>query len=524
MAASPYRVAILAAMTPLSGREARLARLGPAAAAVAAFGLHALGWDRYGVFRDELYFIACGQRLSWGYVDQPPGIALVAGLAHAAFGTWVPGLRLLPWVAHALLAWLASRLALRLGGGGFAATLAAVAVATSPLLLGLGHLLTMNAFEPVLVLGAVLVVVGLTDGGADARRWLLAGGLAAAAVLFKYSAAMQALCLAAALAVTPARRALASRWALAGASLALLLVLPNLLWQAVHGFPFLELVANGVRYKNAPVTPASFAAGLLIEGGALHLIAWVGGLGWLLFGAAGRPHRWLGLGSLAYLALLLATKGKAYYFGSALPALLAAGAVALETRFRAASTRFAVTAVIAASGLVALPFAVPVLSVETFVRYQAAIGIRPPRTERHATGILPQTFADMFGWRELATGVAGLVRTLPEEERRRAVVFVQNYGEAAALEVFGPQVGLDVPVASGHNHYWLWGVPPGRDTSIIVGDEREDCERFFEEKVRAGRLPEVPYALPSESGRTLWICRGLKVPIERIWPLNRHYE
>jgi 4-amino-4-deoxy-L-arabinose transferase-like glycosyltransferase len=511
-------------MPPLTDRQAHLARLGPAAAAVAAFGLHALGWDRYGVFRDELYFIACGQRLSWGFVDQPPGIAVVAGLAHAVFGTWVPGLRLLPWLAHALLAWLASRLALRLGGGGFAAILAAVAVATSPLLLGLGHLLTMNAFEPVLVLGTVLVIVGLADGGAGGRRWLLAGGLAAAAVLFKYSAAMLAVCLAAGLAVTPARRALASRWAVAGAALALALVLPNLLWQAAHGFPFLELVANGIRYKNAPVTPASFAGALLLEGGGLHAVAWVGGLGWLLFGAAGRRHRWLGLGSLAYLALLLATKGKAYYFGAALPALLAAGAVALEARVRGTAGRVAVTAVLATSGLVLLPFAVPVLPVERFVRYQEAIGVRPPRTERHATGVLPQTYADMFGWRELATGVAELARTLPEEERRRAVVFAQNYGEAAALEVFGPQAGLDVPVASGHNQYWLWGVPPGRDTSIIVGDEHEDCERFFEEKVHAVRLPEVPYALPSESGRTLWICRGLKVPIERIWPLNRRYR
>jgi hypothetical protein len=511
-------------MPPRAGRRTRLDSLGPAAAALAVLGLHALGWDRYGLFRDELYFIACGLRLSWGYVDQPPGIALVAGLAHTIFGTWVPGLRVLPWLAQALLVWLAGRLAIRLGGGGFAATLAAVAVATSPLLLGLGHLLTMNGFEPVLVLSAVLAAADLTEGRASARRWLLVGGLAAAAVLFKYSAALLALCLAAAMAVTPARRMLASRWALAGASLALALVLPNFLWQATHGFPFVELVSNGLKYKNAPVTAASFLGALLLEGGALHAIGWVGGLGWLLLGAAGRPYRWIGLGSFAYLALLLATRGKAYYFGAALPALLAAGAVALEARLRNSGARVAVAAALAASGLVLLPFAVPVLPVETFVRYQAAVGVEPPRTERHATGILPQTYADMFGWRELAAGVAAAARALPGEERRRTVVFGQNYGEAAALEIYGPEVGLDLPAVSGQNHYWLWGVPPGRDTSLIVGDENEGCERFFEEKVRLGRLPEVPYAIPSESGRTLWICRRPRVPIEQIWPLVRHYQ
>jgi 4-amino-4-deoxy-L-arabinose transferase-like glycosyltransferase len=510
-------------MPPLLGQETRLARIGPAAVAFALLGLHALGWDRYGIFRDELYFIACGHRLSWGYVDQPPGIAVVAGLAHAAFGTWVPGLRLLPWLAQVLLAWLAGRLARRLGGGGFAATLAAVTVATSPLLLGLGHLLTMNAFEPALLLGTVLVVAEQVVDGARPRGWLLAGVLLAGAILFKYSAALLALGLLAGLLVTPARRALASRWALAGAALALALLLPDLRWQADHGFPFLELVANGARYKNAPFTPASFAGALLLEGGGVHAVVWLGGLAWLLLGS-GRQHRWLGVGALAYLALLVATGGKPYYSGSALPPLMAAGAVWVEAAARRRAARGAAIALVAATGLALLPFAVPVLPVERFVQYQAALGVRPARTERHATGVLPQTYADMFGWRELAAGVAELARGLPEEERRRAVVYGQNYGEAAALEILGPEVGLDVPAISGHNSYWLWGVPAGRDTSLVVGDEHEDCDRFFEEKVRLGRLPAVPYALPSESGRTVWICRRPRRPIAEFWPLNRHYQ
>jgi 4-amino-4-deoxy-L-arabinose transferase-like glycosyltransferase len=494
------------------------------AAAVSAFGLHLLGWSQYGIFRDELYFIACGQRLSWGYVDQPPGIAVVAGLAHAAFGSWVPGLRLLPWLAHALLAWLTGRLALRLGGGSFAAMLSAFAVATCPILLGLGHLLTMNAFESALVVAVILVLVALLEGGVAARAWLLAGALAAAAVLFKYSAAMLLLCLVAGLVVTPARSALASRWALAGAALGVALVLPNFLWQLERGFPFLELVANGLRFKNASMTPAAFGSALLLEGGALHALVWVPGLAWLLFGEAGRRHRWLGLGLVAYLGLLLLTGGKPYYFAVALPVLLAAGAQALEVRVRQPAARFVASLAVVATGLALLPFAVPVLPVEVFVRYQAAIGVAPARTERHATGVLPQTWADMFGWRELAAGVAGLVRALPEAERRRALVFTQNYGEAAALQLYGPEFGLEVPVVSGHNQYWLWGLPAGRDVVVILGDEGEDCEVRFREKVRLGRLPEVPYALPSESGRTLWVCRGPGQPLDQLWKLSRHYQ
>jgi hypothetical protein len=130
----------------------------------------------------------------------------------------------------------------------------------------------------------------------------------------------------------------------------------------------------------------------------------------------------------------------------------------------------------------------------------------------------------MFGWRELAAGVAGAVRSLPETDRRRALIFTQNYGEAAALELYGPEVGLEMPVVSGHNQYWIWGLPAGRDVSIIVGDEDEDCDRGFMEKVRLGRLPEVPYALPSESGRTLWFCRGPRQPLDQLWKLSRHYQ
>jgi hypothetical protein len=427
-------------------------------------------------------------------------------------------------MAHALLAWLTGRLALRLGGGPFAATLSAFAVATSPILLGLGHLLTMNAFESALLAGVVLVLLGLLEGGEVARGWLLAGALAAAAVLFKYSSAMVLLCLLAGLLATPARSVLASRWALVGAALGVALVLPNFLWQMERGFPFIELVSNGVRFKNAPMTPAALAGALLLEGGALHALLWIPGIAWLLLGEGGRRFRWLGLGLVAYLGILFLTGGKPYYFAVALPVLLAAGAQAIEVRLRRPFARSVLALSVVASGLALLPYAVPILPVEAFVRYQAAIGIKPARTERHATGVLPQTYADMFGWRELADGVAGAVRSLPEADRRRALIFTQNYGEAAALELYGPEVGLETPVVSGHNQYWIWGLPAGRDVSIIVGDEDEDCDRNFEEKVRLGRLPEVPYALPSESGRTLWICRGPKQPLEQLWKLDRHYQ
>ena len=502
----------------------RLGRAAPPALAAATLALHALAWDRYGIFRDELYFVACGLRPSWGYVDQPPGIAAVAGLAHAAFGDWVPGLRLPAWLAAAGVVWLAGRLAVRLGGGGVAALLASLAVACSPLLRGVSHLLSMNVFEALLLLALVHVLVGLVDG-ADPRRWLLAGALAAVAVLFKYSAALLAAGLVAGLLLGPARGALRTRWALAGAALALALVLPNFLWQASHGFPFLELVRNGQLHKNAPFSALGFLGQLVLEAGPFTSYLWTGGLGWLLVSRSGRAWRFAGIGAGLYLALLLLTKGKAYYFATAVPFLAAAGAVSLEAtlRPRPRAAR-AVACALLASQLAGVPLGVPLLPEATLVRYAAALGVESPPLERDRQGALSQTFADMHGWQALADAVTRAAGTLPEAERRTAVVFGQNYGQAAAVDVLGAGRGLP-PVISGHNHYWLWGVPAGRgDPVIVVGDEDEDCGGFFGEKVRVERLPSDPWVRPAEDARTIWICRGARQPLETIWPGLRHYE
>ncbi|ABS28371.1 glycosyltransferase family 39 protein [Anaeromyxobacter sp. Fw109-5] len=503
----------------------RATRLVPAALALATFALHAACGGRYGIFRDELYFIACGERLAWGYVDQPPGIAVVARAAHAISGTWVPGLRLLPWLASAATVFLAGRLAVRLGGGAFAAALAGVAVALSPMLAALGHLLTMNAFEPLAMVALACVLVRCVQGGSP-RPWLLAGVLVAAGALLKYTSVLLAASLVAGLLATSARRALATRWALAGAALGAALVLPNLLWQAAHGFPFLELVRNGQLSKNAPFALASFARSLLLEPGPLAAPVWLGGLGWLLLAEGARPHRFLGLGGALYLALLVATRGKAYYAAPALPILLAAGGVASARALRRGAARAAALSAVAITSAIGLPLALPLLPVQTFVRYQAALGVRPEPLERKAYGALPQHFADQHGWEALAAAVADVSRRLPAEERARAAVFAQNYGQAAALEVHGPRRGLSLPVISGHNQYFLWGPPAGgADPLLVVSDEREDCGGgLYRERTLAARLPSSPWVMPYEDARWIWICRGATRPLAPFWPAVRHYE
>jgi 4-amino-4-deoxy-L-arabinose transferase-like glycosyltransferase len=505
--------------------EARLARLGPALAALATFALHAACWGRYGIFRDELYYLVCGERLAAGYVDQPPGIALVARLASALFGTWVPGLRLFAWLATSLTVYLAGRLAARLTGSAAAATIASVATFSCLLLRGTSAFLSMNAFEPLLVLAVVLVLLRLSRGE-DPRLWIAAGGLAGLAVLFKYSSAVISVALLAGMALTPARRALRTRWAVAGAAFGLLVVLPNLAWQASHGFPFLELVRNQLLYKNAPSTPLAFLGGLLFDANPGNAPLWLGGLAWLLLAGRARDARFAGVGALAYLVALTFGHAKPYYATPVLPVLLAAGGAAFAAILPSRGVQRVACGVLAASALALSPIAVPILPEQALIAYQGALGLRNTAMERQRQSVLPQVFADQHGWRELVAGVARAYASLPPEERARAVVFGKNYGVASAVEILGPELGLPRGLAvSGHNQFWLWGLPPGRgDPAIVVSDAEEDCGGLYRERRLAEQLPSTPYVMPKEDAHALWICRGARQPPRALPPAMRHFE
>jgi len=340
----------------------------------------------------------------------------VARLAYSLFGTWVPGLRVFSWIAGAATVYLTGRLAARISGSGVAATVAAVAASSCLLLVGVSHNLSLGAFEPLLVVAVVHVLLRLTQGG-DPRLWVAAGGLAGLAVLMKYTAAPLILALLAGIAITPARRALRTPWALAGAAFGFLVVLPNLAWQASRGFPFLEMVHAAVTWKNTPSTPPQFLLALLREAG-LNTPVWVGGLAWLLFAPRARAARFMGVGGLIQLLALTFGHAKPYYAAALVPILVAGGGVAIAERVRSATVRWAYGALVVATAIAFAPLAIPILPLDTLVRYLDAVGVRPPVNERLEQSVLPQDYADEFGWRELTAGVARVYRSRSRPTRR----------------------------------------------------------------------------------------------------------
>lgn len=470
--------------------------------ALGTLGLHLVCGGNYGWFRDEMYFLACGRRLAWGYVDQPPLIALVSRLSHALSGEHVWLYRLPAAIAHAATVLLAGIFAQRQKGGPFAVALACVCVALAPIDVGQGGLLTMNAFEPVLYLSVVLLAL---EG-----RWLAVGALTGIGILNKHSFAFYAVCLLAGVLTEPKLR---SRRILLAPAIAALIVLPHAIWQVRNGFPMLELLA-AQKWKNAPWTLPGYLVEQLLEMNPLALPVVLAGL-WL----AARELRPVAIAFVLEEVLFGALKGKPYYVAPAFLPLFAMGAVALErihSRWRAA-----IPAAIGLSGLALAPIAIPLLPPAALVRWEETLHAAPAQMERQRLGPLPQHFADQFGWPELSQAVVEAASQLTPRERAHAGVFGQNYGEAAALELLGSG-GL--PVFSGHNSYWVWGPPPGIDTVVIVGGRIEDHLRHLRECRLAAREKDAPYAMPYERALPIYICDGLRLPMAEIWPRDKHYQ
>ncbi len=277
---------------------------------------------------------------------------------------------------------------------------------------------------------------------------------------------------------------------------------------------------NATREKILALSPLDFLAEQVLLAGPGALPLWLAGLGFLALAPGARPFRPLFWCTAAVLSVLLGSTAKAYYLAPVYPMLFAAGGVAVETwsarRFPRAAP-LALGGLVVTGGILALPLAKPVLPLETYVRYADWWGLRPATGERQAVGRLPQFYADMLGWRELARSVAQVYASLPAEDRAHAAIFGQNYGQAGAIDFFGPGLGLPKAI-SGHNSYYLWG-PRGAtgEIVIVIGDQRERLEELFE-SVELGASYSCADCMPYEARKSIWVCRFSKVPVDEMWP------
>lgn len=487
--------------------------------------LHFLFNGQYGFFRDELYYIACGHHLAWGYVDQPPLVAVVARVSEWLLGHSLFAIRFFPALAGALVVFLTGKLAGELGGGKFAQGLAALSILVAPAYLAFDNFLSMNAFEPIFWTLCALIALRIVRGASE-RYWLLFGLVAGIGLLNKNSVLIFGYALFVALLLTPARRVFYSRWIWVGGLLAFAIFAPNFLWQWQHGWPQIHVVLNGHLYKDVPVSPAEFLFQQVLFLHPLTLPVWLGGL-WFYFGTReGKESRFLGVTFLALIGIFLLLRMKTYYLLPAYPLLMAAGGVTWERWLRRPGRRWALVclpAAIALGGLVTLPYGLPMLPVRTFIRYERIVPMaRNLRLERDADGPLPQLYADMFGWRHTTAAVAKVYDALPAQERSGCAILAWNYGEAGAIDYYGPRYGLPQAI-SGHNNFYLWG--PGKYTGrcvIAVNVPRSLLRQMFG-KVQLKTRVINRYSMAVENHLPIYLCEKPKAPLARMWPKVRYY-
>jgi Dolichyl-phosphate-mannose-protein mannosyltransferase len=506
-------------------------RITVAAIALIYFALHLATSTRYGYFRDALYYLACSEHLAFGYVDLPPLIPLLGWINRHTIGTSLPALLLWPALAGASRVVLTAAFARELGAGRFGIVLAAVLAATPGVWWVIDHQFAMNTFEALLWGGCAYVILRLVKTG-NLKLWLGFGAIAGIGLLNKYSIVVFVSALLAGVLLTRQRRVLFTPWILAGGAVAFLIFLPNLIWNIQHDWPFLELMRN-IREtgKDVILPPGKYLLQQVLMLNPVSFPFWLGGLLFYFFSRDAKSYRLFGWAFVITIGSFLITHGKDYYSAPAYVMLFAAGAVATERLIANLSVRAKAQSVLRAAcfvwivlGVVSLlPLVLPVLPIDTFLRYQSHLPFEVPKTERSFIGeTLPQYYADEFPWPGMVATVAGVYHSLTPEEQARTAIFGNNYGQAAAIDFFGPQYGLPKAI-SGHQNYFLWGPRHYTGDIVIVLGSDEEGEREHFESVTVAATLNNPYAYRYENSPIL-LCRGLKWDLQAGWSRVKNWR
>ena len=475
----------------------------------------------YGIFRDELYYLACSHRLDLGYVDHPPLSIFILTVIRILFGDSLFALRLFPAVAGALTVLFAGLIARKLGGGMLAILLTGLGMIVAPIHLAMNTVYSMNAFDILLWTVATYLLISIIENSRPVL-WVTLGIVLGLGLLNKISMVWFGVGFFVALVATPLRAHLRTRWPYVTGFISLVLFLPYVLWNIRHGFAHLEFIRNATTMKYASVSAADFILGQVLVMHPLGVPLCALGLYFLFFTERGKPFRPLGwIFATVVLILLLNGHSKPEYLAPPYAMVFAAGGVQLEAWSRLRSLRWiriAIPSLMVIGGVITAPLTLPVLPVDTYIRYTQRLGLAIESAESHELSEMHQFYADMFGWENLARTVSEAYMALPPEERARAIIVAGNYGEAGAIEYYSRKYDLP-PVISPHNNYWIWAWDR-RDEEhpviIIIGGDAQEHTGLVAEIAQVATI-RCRYCIPYENNLPVFVGRGLRNSFEDIW-------
>lgn len=478
--------------------------------------LHIAVSGRYGFQRDELATLEDARHLATGYVAYPPMTPLFGRISLDLFGTSLRGFRFFAALAQAIVAVLGGLMARELGGKRFAQVVAALAVAISPVSLASGALMQYVAFDYLFwVLTAYLVMRLLRTE--NPRLWIPIGAAIGLGMMSKYSMLFFVASIFIGLLLTDGRRYLLSRWLWIGVAVSLLVFLPNLIWQIQHGFISLDFLHH-IHDRDVRIgrTKNFLPEQLDVPANSFTIPLWLAGLFFYFRAPAGRRYRLLGWMFIFTLLTFTIAKGRSYYMAPAYTILLAGGAVLEERWLHALSAvparilRVATGALLVIGGVMAAALTLPMAPVNS-KWWQIANKV-------------DGDFREEIGWPELVAEVAGIYHSMPPAERAGTGILATNYGEAGAINLYGPAYGLPRAI-SGVNSFWAYGYPsPPPQTLIVIGLDKEYRDKHFESCKSAGPVTNA-FGIANEETEhaEIYLCRQLRQPWPDFWQDFRYY-
>jgi len=469
--------------------------------------VHLLGNRNYGFHRDELLHLSVSEHLAFGYMEFPPMIAWIGKLSYWFFDYSLLGVRLFPTLAGIAILILCGLMAKAMGGKIHAVMLAGIAV-----LAFLPYYRNHTLFQPVAfdqlwwTIGFYFLIQYINS---EHKKHLLFIGLTAGlGLLTKYTFAVWGLGLVIGLLFYKKGRLFRSKWLYVSGLLAFMMLLPNIIWQARHDFPFLLHLQILKEKQLDDINPLDF--GLTQLEFPFTLLLSLIGLYAVLADRRLKKYRAAGVAFMVIFATMWILQSKSYYFFAAYPVMFAAGAVKIDQWLEKKTwINYVIAAVLLLPSIPFIPMAAPVLPIETYVEYAE-------KEEKNGRVELTGDYADMFGWTEQVALVDSVYQSLSEVERQNCVLWAENYGEAGALKILGDQYGLPDPI-SRHGSFWLWGYGnPDAAVWISLGNEPPSVNHVFEE-VELIRMVYHKYAIGEENGIPLYLCRKPKVDIPRWW-------
>lgn len=488
--------------------------------------LHFIFNSNYGYFRDELYFLACGEHLAWGYPDHAPMVALMAKASRILLGDSLFAIRFFPALAGAVKIFLTALLVKEFGGKRFATFLACLCVLCAPVYLAIDNLLSMNSLEPVFWMSCIYFAI-LAIKRENSNYWLWFGLFAGLGLMNKHSMLFFGFSLLAGLLLTKERKVFLNKYFWLGGLIAIFIFLPNIIWQINNNFATLELLQNVQKTsKNVLMSPPEFFISQIMALLPITFPVWIAGVWYFLGDKEGKRFRFLGVCYIVLLILMIYLKAKDYYLVPIYPMLLAGGATFWEQLIeKIRLLRFVgniYLVLIVGLTVIVSPVVLPILPIDRLIGYQETIGFKPPKAEVSHDSPIQQIFSDQFGWQEMVEKTADVYNNLSPEERREAGIFASNYGEAGAIDFFGAKYGLPKSI-SPHQSYFLWG--PREYTGkvlIVLGAKKEDAEKNCES---VEEKTEVNHPLsPSYEKYKIIICRQTKKPLPEIWNSLKHWN